>query len=161
MQKILVSACLLGEAVRYDGKSLPQQHPLLEQWRSENRLVSFCPEVAGGLPTPRVAAEIDHGDGYDVLQQRAQVTDHAGQNVSAAFIKGAKLALDICRQQNITIAILSARSPSCGNDQIYDSSFSSQLKKGSGVTAALLRQHGISVFNQHSIDEIVDYLGHL
>ena len=158
MQKILISACLLGEPVRYDGKSKAQSSPSLMQWQREGRVVAFCPEMAGGLPTPRTAAEIVGGDGADVLQMRARVIDRTGANVTASFIKGAKLALDLCRQHNINIAILSARSPSCGNRQIYDGSFSATLKNGSGVTAALLAGHGIRVFNQTDIDQIAQWL---
>ena len=158
MQKILISACLLGEPVRYDGKSKAQSSPQLLQWQHEGRLVSFCPEVAGGLPTPRIAAEIVGGEGADVLKQCARVIDRTGADVTASFIKGAKLALDLCRQHNINIAILSARSPSCGDRQIYDGSFSATLKNGSGVTAALLAGHGIRVFNQTDLDQIAQWL---
>ncbi len=158
MQRILVSACLLGEPVRYDGKSLLQQHALLEAWREQGRLVSFCPEAAGGLDTPRAAAEIVGGDGYDVLAGKARVIDNTGRDVSTAFISGAQQALAICRQEHIQLAILSARSPSCGDGQIYDGQFSRQLKAGSGVTAALLKQNGVTVFNQHTIDLLPPHL---
>ena len=158
MQKILVSACLLGEPVRYDGKSLRLENALLQQWRDEQRLIAFCPEVAGGLPTPRIAAEINHGDGHDVLEQTADVIDRSGQNVSAQFIKGAKQALALCQQHDIRLAILSARSPSCGHGQIYDGRFRGVLKNGSGVTAALLQQHGIQVFDQFNIEQVAALL---
>ena len=168
MQKILISACLLGEPVRYDGKSLEQQDAWLDRWKLENRLVSFCPEVAGGLNTPREAAEIivndsvkEDGlpvDGSDVLKSQAQVKTQSGLDVSSEFIKGAQLALDLCKKHKIKFALLSARSPSCGNEKIYDGSFNSQLIEGQGVSAALLSQNGIRVFNQFQLEELASFL---
>lgn len=164
MEKILISACLLGQPVRYDGKSLKQQSALLDTWTKQNRVVSFCPEVAGGLSTPREAAEIiakdvstDHSqavDGTLVIEAMAQVKTIDGQDVSAEFIKGAQLALKQCQQHNIQFALLSARSPSCGNEKIYDGTFNGQLIEGQGVTAALLMQHGITVFNQFQLTQL-------
>lgn len=166
MEKILISACLLGQPVRYDGKSLKQQNTLLDIWTKQNRVVSFCPEVAGGLSTPREAAEIiaidvstSHSqaiDGTAVLKAVAHVKTSNGQDVSAEFIKGAQLALKQCQQHNIQFALLSARSPSCGNEKIYDGSFKGQLIDGQGVTAALLSQHGIKVFNQFQLEELAE-----
>lgn len=147
----------MGEPVRYDGKSLKQQDALLEKWKVENRLIPFCPEVAGGLNTPREAAEIianDAGqrvDGADVLMAVAQVKTNNGQDVSDEFIKGAYLALKLCQQHNIRFTLLSARSPSCGNEKIYNGTFNGQLIEGQGVTAALLTQNGIRVFNQFQL----------
>ncbi len=157
--KILVSACLLGEPVRYDGKSLLQEHALLETLQEQRRIISFCPEVGGGLPTPRPPAEIIARQGsletdVNVLDGQAQVKTQAGEDVSEAFIKGAQLALELCQQHNIKYALLSARSPSCGNEKVYNGQFSKTLIEGQGVTAALLSQHGIRVFNQFQIEEL-------
>jgi uncharacterized protein YbbK (DUF523 family) len=165
MTKILISACLLGEPVRYDGKSFTIDHPLIKQWQAQQRLVSFCPEVAGGLPTPRDAAEIivrtvpklstyDLVGGHGVLNNSASVQTQAGVDVSAAFIKGAQIALNLCLQKNIRFALLSARSPSCGNQKIYNGLFNKTLIEGMGVTAALLKTNGIGVFNQNEIEEL-------
>ncbi len=163
MEKILISACLLGEPVRYDGKSLKQQDALLDNWMTQNRLMAFCPEVAGGLNTPRDAAEIIVTDssiqdisngGSQVLNLSAQVKNQRNEDVSAEFIKGAQLALKQCRQHHIRFALLSARSPSCGNEKIYDGSFNGQLIDGQGVTAALLSQNGIKVFNQFQLEQL-------
>lgn len=169
MEKILISACLLGQPVRYDGKSLNQQNTQLDIWKKQNRVVAFCPEVVGGLSTPREPAEIianDVGtyhsqpvDGAAVLKTMAQVKTINGQDVSAEFIKGAQLALKQCQQHNIQFALLSARSPSCGNEKIYDGSFNGQLIDGQGVTAALLTQHGIAVFNQFQFKQLAKALG--
>ncbi len=161
MQKILISACLLGEAVRYDGKHQQQHHKILHQWIQQQRVISFCPEVAGGLPVPRVAAEIVGGDGIDVLSGRASVMDKAGENISEAFIRGAQSALAICKQHHIKMAILARRSPSCGNQLIYDGTFSGTIISGMGVTAALLKQHDIWVFNQDSFEDAAMYLNKL
>ena len=164
MEKILVSACLIGEPVRYDGKSLLQEGDAFKQWQAQQRLVMFCPEVAGGLSTPRDPAEIiAHDpstqkkpslDGQGVLTGQARVQTDSGEDVSQAFIKGAQLALTLCQQHNIQFALLSARSPSCGNEKIYNGQFSGQLIDGQGVTAALLTQHGIHVFNQFQLEEL-------
>ncbi len=154
MQKILISACLLGQKVRYDGNSLCIDHPLLRQWQQQQRLVPLCPEMAGGLPVPRAAAEISGGSGADVITRQARVLDRFGNDVSENFIKGAECALAICRQHDISIALLAARSPSCGNEWIYDGSFSKRLVQGAGVTAALLQQNDIRVFHPEQLESL-------
>ncbi len=146
--KILISACLLGEPVRYDGQSKSINNPSLEALNRQNRIVVFCPEVAGGLSTPREAAEIQS-------RLAVRVITRSGQDVTENFQAGAKLALDLCRQHNIRIAILTELSPSCGSNQIYDGSFSRERINGMGITTALLRQHGIKVFNQYQFNEAV------
>ncbi len=158
MQKILVSSCLLGELVRYDGKNKLIENSLLNSWIENNRVMSFCPEVSGGLPVPRIAAEIIGGDGNNVLAGSATVVDKVGNNVTDEFLSGAQQALSLCKKHNITIAILSKRSPSCGNKLIYDGSFNNQLREGAGVTAALLQQNGIRVFNQSELEDAARYI---
>lgn len=153
MNKVLVSACLLGEKVRYDGDSKRLPHPFLERLLQSQSVVPFCPEVAGGMPIPRAAAEIIGGDGKAVLNGTAEVAPNNGDAVTAEFIKGAKLALEQCQQQGIQMAILTARSPSCGSGLIYDGSFSRKLTAGDGVTAALLKSNGIKVFNSEEIQQ--------
>lgn len=153
MKKILISACLLGQNVRYDGANKLLQNDIIQRWIDQARLIPFCPEVAGGLPVPRRAAEIKQGDGYSVLQGKAEVMNNSGKNVTAEFICGAQQTLAICHKYSIKMAILTARSPSCANREIYDGSFLGNTISGSGVTAALLTQHGIRVYNQH---ELVD-----
>lgn len=161
MHKVLVSACLLGSPVRYDGADLKSTDAILSRWLREERVVSFCPEVAGGLPTPRPPAEIVGGDGQAVLAEHARVRDCEGQDVSAAFLSGAQQALVLCQAQNIKIAILTDRSPSCGSSLIYDGSFTGTRRPGQGVTTALLEQHGIRVFSQHQISQAAAYLASL
>lgn len=161
MNKVLVSACLLGSPVRYDGRDLQSTDAILSQWLREDRVVSFCPEVAGGLPTPRPPAEIVGGDGRNLLQEQARVLDCNGRDVSAFFLNGARQALVLCQSYRIRVAVLTERSPSCGSSQIYDGSFSGHKIPGQGVTTALLEQHGIRVFNQHQLAQAAEYLSRL
>lgn len=156
---LLVSACLLGDPVRYDGKAKLLAHEGLQQLQRAGLLVAFCPEVAGGLPVPRAAAEILGGDGADVLAGRAGVTTGNGEDVSDCFVAGAERALALCRKYGITSALLTEGSPSCGSSRIYDGSFSRHSIAASGVTTALLRQHGIRVFSQHQVDAAIKSLG--
>lgn len=152
MDKILVSACLLGQAVRYDGGAHGPFAELL-QWQAQGRVVPLCPEVAGGLPTPRPAAEIIGGQGTQVLDGLVKVRSIEGADVSAAFVAGAQIAERLVRQHGIRIAVLKARSPSCGNRHSYDGSFSGNLVAGEGVTAAALGRLGVQVFNESELQE--------
>ena len=158
MNKLLVSACLLGSPVRYDGQSKTLSHPGLARLVEQDRVVGFCPEVAGGLPIPRPAAEISGGDGAAVIAGEASVKIRDGSDVTAYFLSGASQALAICHEQVIAVAVLTESSPSCGSSSIYDGSFTRSAVPGSGVTAAMLRQHGIAVFNQHQLDAAIDLL---
>lgn len=154
MEKVLVSACLMGKAVRYDGGalSLPSS---LNDWLQQNvEWVGFCPEVAAGLPIPRAPAEIFGGHGDTVLQGEARVVGSDGIDVTTEFISGAQLALNLCRQHTIRYAVLAEGSPSCGSRRIYDGSFQGRKVAGMGVTAALLEQAGIRVFSQHTMEEL-------
>ncbi len=154
-----MSACLLGAKVRYDGGDCEQQNILLNQWRVEGRIVTICPEMAGGLPTPRPPAEIiGNGGGEAVLKFQAKVVANTQQDVSDEFRKGAELALALAQKHDIKIAILKANSPSCGNLEIYDGTYSRQRIVGQGVTAALLTQHGIKVFNENQLMAVAEYL---
>ncbi|MBC8210713.1 MAG: DUF523 domain-containing protein [Gammaproteobacteria bacterium] len=161
MKKILVSACLLGQTVRYDAKHLAVENTLLHQWIQQQRIIGFCPEVASGLPVPRTPAEISAGDGHQVLAGRASVIDRDGRNVTQYFIDGANMALALCQQHRIELAILAQRSPSCGDSHIYNGAFNRTLIEGAGVTAALLQQHGIRVFNQSALQQASVYLAGL
>jgi uncharacterized protein YbbK (DUF523 family) len=150
MQKILVSRCLLGHHVRYDGGAHGPL-ALLQRWQAEGRVVALCPEVAGGLPPPRPAAEIPSGQGAQVLDGRLSVRTINGEDVTAAFVAGAEQALALVRQHGIRLALLKARSPSCGNRENYDGSFSGVKVAGEGVTAAALRRAGVQVFNEEEL----------
>lgn len=147
MQRILVSACLLGENVRYDGQAKPMFNKMLDLWSLEGRVVRVCPEVAGGLPVPRPAAEINNNNNRIYTQQAIDVTD--------AFVSGAQKALDLCLKHNIKYALLKESSPSCGSNTIYDGSFSGRKISGEGVTAQLLRAHGIKVFSEKNINDLI------
>ncbi|HWD34482.1 MAG TPA: DUF523 domain-containing protein [Pseudomonas sp.] len=149
--KVLVSACLLGQPVRYDGRA--SGHPdLLQRWQHEGRIVPLCPEVAGGLPTPRPPAEIPGGQGSAVLDGDTQVVTVAGEDVSAQFLAGAQLALELVRRHGIRIAVLKSGSPSCGNVLVYDGTFSGSKVTGEGVTTALLRREGVQVFSELELE---------
>ena len=146
-QKVLVSRCLLGHRVRYDGGA-SGPYGQLARWQDEGRIIALCPEVAGGLPTPRAPAEIPGGQGLDVLNGKAPVMTSEGEDVTAAFMDGAQQALALVNRHGIRIAILKANSPSCGNLLTYDGTFSGVKVSGEGVTAALLKQHGVLVFSE-------------
>mgnify|MGYP001038386554 CR=1 FL=1 len=140
--KLLVSACLLGQPVRYDGKSKGlKELGWLKRLETEGRLVVICPEVAGGLPTPRPAAE----------RAGERVITTTGFDVTEEFQSGAEQALALCQKHNIRFALLKAKSPSCGNDEIYDGSYSGQLTSGMGLTAKLLSEHGVRVYSELQI----------
>ncbi|MES2870262.1 MAG: DUF523 domain-containing protein [Pseudomonadota bacterium] len=149
--KVLVSRCLLGHRVRYDGGA-SGPYPQLAQWQAEGRVIALCPEVAGGLPTPRAPAEIPGGQGVAVLDGTASVMTNDGEDVTEAFVSGAHLALALAQQHGIRIAILKSNSPSCGNLLTYDGSFSGVKVQGQGVTAALLTRAGIQVFSELELD---------
>ncbi|MDH1067420.1 DUF523 domain-containing protein, partial [Pseudomonas sp. GD03985] len=160
MEKLLVSRCLLGHKVRYDGGA-HGPYGLLQRWQEEGRVVPLCPEVAGGLPTPRPPAEIPGGQGGGVLDGTLPVLTDAGDDVTAAFVAGAEAALALVRRHGLRVAVLKARSPSCGNTHNYDGSFGGRLVEGEGVTAALLRRAGVKVFNEQQLAEAAAELDRL
>jgi uncharacterized protein YbbK (DUF523 family) len=142
---------LLGEPVRYNGAASPTGDPLLARWVREGRVVSFCPEVAGGLGTPRARAE----------RQGLRVVTDEGRDVTPEFSVGAALAWDAARAQHIRVAILKDGSPSCGSTYIYDGSFSGQRLAGRGVTTETLMRGGIRVFSEKQLQEADAYLSTL
>jgi uncharacterized protein YbbK (DUF523 family) len=160
VEKILVSACLLGQHVRYDGGA-HGPFALLLQWQQQGRVVPLCPEMAGGLPTPRAPAEIIGGQGERVLDGLLDLYDVNGVEVSQAFVLGAQKAAQLISEHGIRLAILKARSPSCGNEQAYDGSFSGQLVEGEGVPAAALRRMGVRVFNEQQLPEAQEFFAQL
>jgi uncharacterized protein YbbK (DUF523 family) len=147
---VLVSACLLGIACRYDGGSRPVTG--LCDLATQGVLLPVCPEVAGGLTTPRPPAEIEGADagldGHAVLDGQTRVTCAGGADVTAQFVMGAEAALAAVQRLGIRKAILKAHSPSCGADQIPSGSFDGRLVAGDGVTAALLKRAGIRVVSE-------------
>lgn len=161
MIRVLVSACLLGERVRYNGAAATAANPILTRWLADGRIVPLCPEVAGGLGVPRPAAEIQGGGGASVLDGTARVLTLAGRDVTAAFIEGATQAADRAELDNVRLAVLKDGSPSCGSQSIYDGSFSGTRREDRGVTAALLERRGIRVFSEQQLPEAADYLDQL
>lgn len=139
MPKILVSGCLLGQAVRYDGASKPLPFAELLAWQQAGWVVPCCPEVAGGLPVPRPPAE---------CQPDGRILTVHGEEVTAAFARGAEQALALCRQHDIRIALLKEGSPSCGSGVIYDGDFAGRRIPGEGMTTRLLRAAGIAVYSE-------------
>ncbi|MEU1727897.1 DUF523 domain-containing protein [Actinomadura sp. ATCC 39365] len=159
MQRILVSACLMGRRVRYDGGAKTSADALLAGWRAEGRLVVFCPEVTGGLPVPRPAAEIEGGaGGAAVLSGDARVLASDGSDVTAEFVAGARAALAAARAAGIRLAVLKEGSPSCGALAVYDGTFGGRRVPGQGVTTALLEAHGVRVFTEDQLPEAADHL---
>lgn len=158
MIRVLVSACLLGEKVRYNGADATSGSRTLERWLAEDRVVPFCPEVAGGLAVPRPPAEIRGEGGGSVLDGTGKVVTRGGADVTGAFVRGAELALQAARAGGARLAVLKEGSPSCGSGFVYDGSFSGRRKDGAGVTAALLERHGIRVFSDLRLDEAAVFL---
>ncbi len=155
--KVWVSACLLGESVRWDGGHCLRSHPALAYWQAHDLLLPFCPECAGGLPVPRPAAEIVSGSGVDVWAGRAFVQTQRGDDLTAAFMAGARKALVTYQQAGAVLALMKEKSPSCGSQCIYDGCFSGRQQEGEGVTTALFRQQGIPVFHEGELDQAWQY----
>ena len=139
-QPLLVSACLLGVRCNHLGTASPSAEVLaLAQTR---RLIPVCPETVGGLPTPRPAAEV---------QRDGRVQTAGGTDVTDAYERGAAAAVTTARTAGVTMAVLKARSPSCGSLQVYDGTFTSTLVDGEGVTAAALRRAGVVVISEEDL----------
>ena len=141
-KSILVSACLLGTPCRYDGASKPVE--AVRALQEKYTLIPICPEVLGGLPTPRTPSEIV---GTRVMMRN-------GRDVTEHYRRGAEEALRIARKNGCTLAILKEKSPSCGNGAVYDGSFTGTLTDGDGITAALLKAHGIRVIGESAVNDI-------
>lgn len=133
MKSILISACLLGVACRYDGLSKPLDREIIEKLKEQYHLIPICPEIMGGLPTPRIPSEIS-SDG--------KVLRKDGEDVTENYIRGAKEALRLAEIFQCDTALLKEKSPSCGAGKIYDGSFSKTLTSGNGITAELLKKMG-------------------
>ena len=141
--RLLISACLLGVACRYDGRSKP--HPGAVELARQHELIPVCPEQLGGLPTPRKPSER--------REERVVMVD--GTDVTDQYRRGAEETLRLCRTLGCQAAILKERSPSCGKEQIYDGTFTGTLTDGWGVTAELLRENGIPVYGESEMGELL------
>jgi uncharacterized protein YbbK (DUF523 family) len=139
----LISACLLGINCNFEAGNWLNSK-LYEELR-EGNLFPICPEVLGGLPSPRVPAEIQNGTGLDVLNGKAKVVNMKGDDVTKEFLKGANETLRIAKALGAEEALLTEKSPSCGCGKIFDGSFSNKFADGEGVTAALLKKNGVKV----------------
>ena len=146
-EKLLVSACLLGENCKYNGGN--NYTPETEKLKERFELLPVCPEQLGGLPTPRLPSE-RVGD---------KVLARSGADVTEAFRRGAEKTLEIALAHGVTRAVLKERSPSCGSGAIYDGSFSGAVVSGDGVAAEKLKQHGITVFGESRIGDLLDETG--
>ena len=140
--KILISACLLGENCKYSGGSNLNKD-LVDLLEGQD-LVPVCPEVMGGIPTPRDPSEITEG----------RVITNKGKDVTEEFTRGARLALEKALNKGVDLAILQPRSPSCGVKEIYDGSFSGKLILGQGIFASLLTKEGIPTLDSDELESI-------
>ncbi|WP_026038424.1 DUF523 domain-containing protein [Clostridium arbusti] len=145
----LISACLCGVNCKYSGENNLNEKAL--KLFNQNEAILVCPEVLGGLSTPRAPQEILGGTGEDVINGTAKVISEDGQDSTKEFIKGAELVLDIAKRCSVDKAILKAKSPSCGCREIYDGSFSGKKIVGNGVTAELLIKNNIKVYSEEEI----------
>lgn len=142
MDKLLVSACLLGTPCRYDGKSKADAR--VQALVGKYEIVPVCPEQLGGLPTPRVPSE----------RRGERVVTAGGRDVTEAYRRGAEAALALCQQNGCEVAVLKEKSPSCGCGQIYDGTFSRRLIAGDGVTAEALKAHGITIYGESDAEKL-------
>ena len=169
--RIAVSACLLGEPCRYDGHAKPCAR-VQELSERGHELVPICPEVAGGLPTPRTPCEIvrapwmgadAQGDGRiagmgrnadatkaERVDRSWKIVDANGVDRTAAYERGARIELARAREAGCHLAILKAKSPSCGSGEVYDGTFSGTLVPGQGIAAALFREVSITVIDENA-----------
>jgi uncharacterized protein YbbK (DUF523 family) len=138
---VLVSACLLGLATRYDGGTAAND--TLRAFAASHRVIPVCPEQLGGLATPRSKSFFSSGDGQAVLKGRAKVMSESGKDVTENFLRGAKQTTAVARLTGARFAVLKEKSPSCGVLKVY---VNAELSDGCGVTAAVLKQLGIEIF---------------
>lgn len=144
MKSIAVSACLLGQACRYDGRSKPNK-AVIDLGDIFN-IIPICPETLGGLSTPRIPSEI----------KGEKVVRRDGVDVTAEYEKGAMAALEICQKNNVCAAVLKERSPACGKDMIYDGNFDGTLISGSGIAAKALMNNGIAVYGESEVNKLLE-----
>ncbi len=147
----MVSSCLAGIPCRYDGGH--KENRALKKMVESQVAIPLCPEMLGGLPAPRNPAEIVGGDGKDVWSGTAKVMDNSGTDVTEIYKEGARKTLEQLRELGVEQVILKEKSPSCGACQIYDGTFSGELKEGVGVTAAYLQLNGMQVVSDEQFSD--------
>lgn len=150
-KKILVSSCLVGKKCSYDGEARTSSK--VAELCSRCVCIDICPEIEGGLECPREIHEIADGTGEDVLDGKARVMSISGADHTNNFLKGAEATLRAALENGVSVAIMKARSPSCGTHNVYSGKFDGTLKDGSGVTAAILKRNGIKVFNESETEQ--------
>ena len=141
--RLLVSACLMGVGCRYDGKS--NELPQLKELLARHQCIPACAEIFGGLPTPRVPAEIQ-GD---------RVVNREGLDVTEEFTRGAQEVARLAEVTSCTAALLKERSPSCGCGWVYDGTFTKTLVEGDGLTAKALKEMGVTVYGESEIEKLL------
>jgi uncharacterized protein YbbK (DUF523 family) len=147
-KKVLISSCLLGENVKYDGgNNSILDDKFIQKLKNSNLIVPSCPETEGGLPTPRVPVEI--------INKRA--INQNGEDKTAEFVQGAKKALQKVLKNGVKMAIMKFRSPSCGSGQIYDGTFTRTLIAGDGIATRVLKKNGVRVFTEFELDEAEEF----
>ncbi len=144
-EKLLVSACLIGENVKYNGKN---NRIDISKLSNQYEIVPFCPEVEGGLPIPRPPSEI-------ISSNPLKIINTSKEDVTNCFLTGAKKALEICKKLNIKKALLKENSPSCGKNFVYDGSFGKVLRGGQGATASMLSKNSIEIFNEFELKKLL------
>ena len=146
MKNVLISACLYGEKCRYDGGN--NLISKLDEIKKICNLIPVCPEVTGGLSTPRNPSEI--------IGEKVIMND--GTDVTSGYKKGAEFALETALENGCEIALMKAKSPSCGSEKIYDGTFTRTLTDGDGIAVRLLKENGIKVFDETQIKELLEYI---
>lgn len=149
MNKLLISACLLGIPCRYDAKSVPLPADQIARLTEHFDLIPVCPETLGGLPTPRIPSERS-GD---------RVINRNGTDVTEQYRRGAEATAEICRICGAKLALLKERSPSCGSGKIYDGSHTGTLTDGDGATAQRLKKDGVRIFGESELDGLIEIFG--
>jgi len=148
MKKVLISSCLLGENVKYNGgNNAITQNAFIQKLKSLNLLISICPEVEGGLSIPRTPVEIKDN----------KAIDKNGEDKTKEFTQGAKRMLEVALKNGIKMAIMKSKSPSCGNGQIYDGTFSKTIIHSDGISVALLKAYNIKIFNEQELEDAYNF----
>jgi len=150
MKKILVSACLLGENVRYNAEVVEVSSGI-KALSEKYEIIPVCPEMLGGLEVPREPCEIQGMNGTDAIDGKCKVLGNKGTDCTTEFVKGAEKTLELARENNVEFAVLKERSPSCGSTIIYTGRFDGTKHPGEGVASALLRRNGIKVISEEQL----------
>lgn len=151
---ILVSSCLAGLKVRYNGSDSLDNR--IQKLMLDGKAISVCPELLGGFLTPREPAEIVGGDGEDVLNGKAKVVEKSGRDVTDLYVNGAYFTLKKAQELGATAIILKEYSPSCGSSMIYNGEFRGKKVSGVGVTTALLRRNGLKVISEEDLTDFIN-----